>query len=136
LVELKHLYLTYIVGGLYHDDGYVKHGLPTAAAATMMLWGLVDYKKAYEATGEISMGKKQLKWILDYYMKTHTSKYELYVQVGDIAADERYWGRSEEMEMDRPAYKIDADHPGSDVAGEIAASFAAGSIVYQDEGTV
>jgi len=47
--KLKHLYLTYIVGGLYHDDGYVKHGLPTAAAATMMLWGLVDYKKAYDS---------------------------------------------------------------------------------------
>ena len=38
--------------------------------------------------------------------------------------------------MDRPAYKIDADHPGSDVAGEIAAAFAAGSIVYADEGKI
>ena len=68
-------------GGWYHGSDYVKHGLPTAAAATVMLWGLVDYKEAYQATGEYEFGKKQLKWIVDYYMKAHVSKYELYVQV-------------------------------------------------------
>ena len=49
-----------------------------------MLWGLVDYKEAYQATGEYEFGKKQLKWIVDYYMKAHVSKYELYVQVNNF----------------------------------------------------
>jgi len=73
--------LNHVSGGLYHDDGFVKHGLPTASAVTVMLWGLVDYKKAYESTGEFTFGKRQLRWILDYYQKAHVSKYELYVQV-------------------------------------------------------
>lgn len=120
-------------GGLYHDDGFVKHGLPTASAVTVMLWGLVDYKKAYESTGEFTFGKRQLRWILDYYQKAHVSKYELYVQVGDVETDKQYWGRAEEMDMDRPAAKITPEYPGSDVASEIAAAMAAGSMVYFDE---
>ena len=71
---------------MYHDDGYVKHGLPTAAAVTVMLWGLVDYQKAYESTGELKFGRKQLRWALDYYMKAHTAKDELHVQVKSTAA--------------------------------------------------
>lgn len=34
--------------------------------------------------------------------------------------------------MDRPAFKIDKAHPGSEVAGETAAAFAASSIVFRD----
>ena len=57
-------------------------------------------------------------------------------KVGNVAADEKYWGRAEEMDMDRPASKITKDYPGSDIAGEIAASLAAGSMVYADEGNI
>jgi hypothetical protein len=70
-----------LIGGWYHGSDYVKHGLPTASAATVMLWGLVDYKDAYISTGEYDFAKSQMKWIIDYYMKAHTSKFELYVQV-------------------------------------------------------
>lgn len=123
-------------GGWYHGSDYIKHGLPTAAAATVMLWGLVDYKDAYISTGEYEFGKKQVKWIIDYYMKAHVSKYELYVQVGDLFADNRYWGRAEEMDMDRPAKKITTEFPGSDVAAETAAAFAAASMVFADDDEV
>jgi hypothetical protein len=37
--------------------------------------------------------------------------------------------------MDRPAFKITASRPGSDVAAEYAAAMAAGSIVFKDKGT-
>ena len=80
-------------GGWYHGSDYVKHGLPTAAAATVMLWGLIDYKEAYLATGEYKFGKEQLKWIVDYYMKAHVSKYELYVQVRNLSYIRRYRGK-------------------------------------------
>jgi len=39
------------------------------------------------------------------------------------------------MSMDRPAFKITASRPGSDVAAEYAAAMAAGSIVFKDKGT-
>ena len=33
--------------------------------------------------------------------------------------------------MSRPAYKVDASHPGSDVAAETAAAFAASAMVFK-----
>lgn len=53
-----------------------------------------------------------LKWATDYFMKCHVSDYEFYGQVGSFQLDHGYWGRPEEMNMSRPAYKIDAQHPG------------------------
>jgi hypothetical protein len=38
------------------------------------------------------------------------------------------------MTMDRPAFKITASKPGSDVAGEYAAAMAIGSIVFKEKG--
>ncbi|CAG5108667.1 Oidioi.mRNA.OKI2018_I69.chr1.g3900.t2.cds [Oikopleura dioica] len=120
-------------GGWYHDGGHVKHALPTASAATMLLWGMIDYKDAYAQSNEFEFAKNQLKWIVDYYMKAHTGKFELYVQVGDVKIDDNYWGRPEEMNMDRPAFKISPEYPGSDIAAEIAATFAAASMVFADD---
>ncbi len=53
-----------------------------------------------------------LQWAADYFMKCHVNEYELYGQVGDFRLDHQYWGRPEEMNMSRPAYKIDPQNPG------------------------
>ena len=37
------------------------------------------------------------------------------------------------MNMNRPSYKVDSSHPGSDLTGETAASFASASILFKDE---
>ncbi len=39
------------------------------------------------------------------------------------------------MTMDRPAYKLDTSKPGSDLAAEMAAAMAAGSLAFQNKGT-
>ena len=52
-------------------------------------------------------------------------------QVGDGHADHAQWGRPEEMTIARPAFKIDQNKPGSDLAGETAAAMAAGSIAFR-----
>ncbi|KAJ0808874.1 putative cellulase [Helianthus annuus] len=39
--------------------------------------------------------------------------------------------RPEDMDTLRTAYKIDRNHPGSNVAGETAAALAAASIVFR-----
>ena len=36
------------------------------------------------------------------------------------------------MTVQRPAYKIDANNPGSDCAGETAASLASAAILFKD----
>ena len=54
-------------------------------------------------------------------------------QVGEAGKDHSFWGRPEDMTMDRPAYKIDESHPGSDVAAETAAAFAASYMVFKNK---
>lgn len=53
-----------------------------------------------------------IKWAIDYFIKCHVGPNELYGQVGDFSIDHAYWGRPEDMNMTRPAYKIDQNHPG------------------------
>lgn len=59
-----------------------------------------------------------------------------FFQVGDGGQDHAYWGRPENMTMARPAYKIDSAHPGSDMAAEAAAAFAANYMVFKNKSTV
>lgn len=56
-----------------------------------------------------------IKWATDYFVKCHVSKYELYGQVGDFAIDHKFWGRPEDLNMTRPAYKIDKNQPGAQI---------------------
>lgn len=37
--------------------------------------------------------------------------------------------------MDRPSLEINATHPGSDIAGQVAAAMAAASMVFAPKGT-
>ncbi|CAC5418200.1 E3.2.1.4 [Mytilus coruscus] len=53
--------------------------------------------------------------------------------VGDGGKDHAFWGRPEDMKMDRPAFKITATNPGSDVAAEYAAAMAVGSMVFKEK---
>ena len=54
------------------------------------------------------------------------------IQVGDGNADHSQWTRVEDMTIPRPSYKLDAQNPGSDLAGETAAALAAASIAFED----
>ena len=73
-----------------------------------------------------------VKWGTDYLIKCHVSANEFYGQVGNGGVDHSYWGRPEDMTMERPAYKIDTDNPGSDLAAEVAAAFASASLLFAD----
>lgn len=52
-------------------------------------------------------------------------------KVGDGDSDHYSWERSEDMSTPRTAYKVDAEHPGSDIAGETAAALAAAAIAFK-----
>ena len=59
---------------------------------------------------------------------------ECYSPVGNVDLDHAYWGRPEDMTMNRPVYKLTTSQPGSDLAGETAAAFAAGYLAFKDTG--
>ena len=70
-----------LTGGWYDAGDYVKFGFPMAYSATVLAWGLVEYKKAYEAAGQYNHMLSSIKWATDYFIKAHTKKYEFYGQV-------------------------------------------------------
>ncbi|KAK3855692.1 hypothetical protein Pcinc_037924 [Petrolisthes cinctipes] len=118
-------------GGYYDAGDHVKFGFPIASAATVLTWGAIEYGDAYKAAGEMPEMLAAVKWITDYFLKAHVEPNVLYGQVGKGQLDHGYWGRPEDMTMDRPAYKITASKPGSDLAGETAAALAAAAILFQ-----
>ncbi|RZF33677.1 hypothetical protein LSTR_LSTR007055 [Laodelphax striatellus] len=122
-----------LTGGYYDAGDTVKFGFTMASTTTLLAWGCLSYKDAYKAAGEWKNVLNALKWATDYFIKCHVSANEFYGQVGDFTLDHEYWGRPEDMNMSRKAYKIDAEHPGSDLAGETAAAMAAVSIVFKEE---
>nr|AGP76420.1 endo-beta-1,4-glucanase 1 [Odontotermes hainanensis] len=120
-----------LTGGYYDAGDYVKFGFPMASTATVLAWGLVDHEAGYTSAGALDDGRKAVKWATDYFLKAHTTATEYYGQVGEGDLDHSYWGRPEDMTMSRPAFKIDASNPGSDLACETAAALAAASIVLK-----
>ena len=53
------------------------------------------------------------------------------MEVGDGYSDHLCWERAEDMSTPRTAYKVDSEHPGSDIAGETAAAMAAASVAFR-----
>ena len=120
-----------LTGGWYDAGDHVKFGFPMAGATTMLAWGLVDYRPGYVASGNLDSALANLRWATDYFIKAHTAPNELWGQVGQGGLDHAWWGPAEVMQMARPAFKISASCPGSDLAGETAAALAAASIAFR-----
>jgi len=122
-----------LTGGYYDAGDNVKFNFPGAAALTLLAWSGVDYAEGYKEAGQWEYFLDAIRWGADYFVKCHTGKTELYVQVGDGTTDHAFWYPPEYVQYEYPSFKITADKPGSEVAGETAAFLAAASIVFKDE---
>ncbi|MEO0540806.1 MAG: glycoside hydrolase family 9 protein [Cyanobacteria bacterium P01_A01_bin.105] len=124
-----------LTGGYYDAGDHVKFGLPMAASITMLSWGVVEYYDAYQASGQLDEALAAIAWGTDYFLKAHVTDGQatqaFYGQVGDGKLDHDYWGSPEAMTMARPAYQIDRDNPGSDLAAETAAALASAAIAFR-----
>ncbi|KAJ0989335.1 hypothetical protein J5N97_007691 [Dioscorea zingiberensis] len=120
-----------LVGGYYDAGDNVKFGLPMAFTITMMSWSIVEYGKQMAGSGELGNAMEAVKWGTDYLIKAHPEPNVLYGEVGDGNSDHYCWQRPEDMTTSRQAYRIDVNHPGSDLAGETAAAMASASIVFK-----
>ncbi|MGP3967677.1 glycoside hydrolase family 9 protein [Streptomyces sp. 6N223] len=122
-----------LTGGWYDAGDHVKFGLPMAYSATMLAWGGLAARDGYETAGQLAYLKDNLRWVNDYFIRAHPEPNVLYAQVGDGHEDHKWWGPAEVMHMERPAYKVDASCPGSDVAAETAAAMAASSLLFAED---
>ncbi len=124
-----------LTGGWYDAGDNVKFNFPMAASVTMLAWGGIEYEDAYKKSGQLEILKRNIKFALDYMIKCHTAKNELYIQVGEGKIDHNHWVTSETMTAkvpQRPSFKVDTSNGGTDIAGEFAAAFSASSILFKD----
>jgi endoglucanase len=124
-----------LTGGWYDAGDHIKFGLPMAYSATVLGWGAIDFKDGYVKSGQYTAIKENLRFVYDYFIKCHTAPNEFYAQVGNGDVDHSFWGSPEILPttMSRPSYKLDATHPGTEVAMETAAALAAGSMIFATE---
>ncbi|PIN26472.1 Cellulase [Handroanthus impetiginosus] len=120
-----------LVGGYFDAGDHVKFGLPMAFSVTMLSWGAIDFREVLISLNQLGHTLEAIKWGADYFIKSHPQPYVLWGQVGDGASDHYCWERAEDMTTPRTAYKLDSEHPGSDLAGETAAAFAAASLAFK-----
>lgn len=120
-----------LTGGWYDAGDHMKFGFPMAASTTLLAWGVIEYEEGYQQSNQYHAMLDNLRWVNDYFIKAHPSPTVLWGQVGKGSLDHGWWGAAEVMPMERPAYKIDASCPGSDLAGETAAAMAASAMVFQ-----
>ncbi len=126
-------------GGYFDAGDHVKFGQPMAGSINMLAWGGVEYKEAYQQSGQWDELLDAVKWGTDYFLKAHetsngkTSK--LWVQVGEggTSNDHGYWGAPETVEANttRNAFAIDPSNPGSDVAASTSSALAAASMLFR-----
>ncbi|KAJ7954534.1 Endoglucanase [Quillaja saponaria] len=120
-----------LVGGYYDAGDHVKFGLPMAFSVTMLAWGAIEFRKEITELNQMGDTLWAIRWGTDYFMKAHPQPNVLWGQVGDGDSDHYCWERAEDMTTPRTAYKIDEDHPGSDLAGETAAALAAAALAFK-----
>jgi hypothetical protein len=120
-----------LTGGYWDAGDHVKFGFPMAGSMTLLAWGADLYRDGYARSGQLGRVLDTIRWGTDYILKAHTAPNEFWGQVGRGDLDHAFWGPPEVMTMARPAFKIDAQRPGSDLAGEAAAALAAASLVFR-----
>lgn len=120
-----------LAGGYYDAGDNVKFGFPMAFTITLLSWSSIEFRSQLKAKKELSNALDAIRWGTDYLLKAHPKPNVLYGVVGDGDADHACWQRPEDMTTPRTSYKIDEQHPGSDLAAETAAAFAAASIALR-----
>ncbi|XP_022155794.1 endoglucanase 13-like [Momordica charantia] len=120
-----------LVGGYYDSGDNVKFGLPMAFTMTMLAWSVVEYGGQLDSKHELENALNAVKWGADYLVKAHPQPDVLYCEVGDGNSDHACWQRPEDMTTPRTAYRLDDQHPGSDLAAETAAALAAASVAFR-----
>ena len=119
-------------GGWYHSGHDLgKFILPNAAATTWLLWSIIDYKAAYVNGGLYEQMLDMVKWSLDFMIKSHTAPRVLYYICYDLEQD-TVWNRWENVTWSQPCLQLNQTHSDVAIISEVAASLAAGSIVFKD----
>ncbi len=107
-----------------------------AGATTLLAWGALEYPASFTDSRQMAAMLEGLRWSTDFLLKASNTPNQLWGQVGNGELDHAWWGAAEVLPMARPSFKVSAECPGSDLAGETAAALAASSLVFRAQGDV
>lgn len=122
-----------LTGGYFDAGDGVKFAFPMAGAMTLLAWGGIEFPEGYRRGGQLEVLRETVRWGTDWLMKADAAPEVFFAQVGRGDLDHSFWGPPERMDMPRPAFRIDKENPGSDLAGEAAAALASASILFRDK---
>ena len=125
-------------GGYFDAGDHIKFGQPMAASVNMLAWGGVEYREAYEESGQLDELLEAVKWGTDYFLKAHEVNGDgetarLWIQVGEGQYDHKLWTSPSEVEEETPrnAFAVDPGSPGSDVAASTAGALASAAMLFR-----
>ncbi|GBG86555.1 hypothetical protein CBR_g41618 [Chara braunii] len=120
-----------LTGGFFDSGDTTKTTFPMAFGITMLSWGVIEYRNYFAQAGELQNALRSIRWGTDYLLKVwKPGTSQLYVIVGDKFNDDKCWMRPENIQTTRLSYQVNATAPGTDVAGEVAAAFAAAALAW------
>ena len=122
-----------LTGGWFDAGDHVKFGMPMSYTASQLGWGVYECREAFEQAGQLDIILDEIKWALDYFIKCHPSPNVYYYDCGDGDSDHDCWAPPEVVHLFtvRNSFKVDPSTPGSDIAGQVAAAMAIGSIIFE-----
>lgn len=130
------------LGGGFADAGdNVKFNFPMAASTTMLAWAVIEFRSAFEQSGQLTPMLANLHWATDYLLKCWDSKNQrLFGQVSPDSVQAEHsnlWMPYEVLDqasadkgLPRFGFYVNAAHPGTDLAGETVAAFACASMAF------
>lgn len=126
-----------IDGGWFDAGDHLKFALTNAYTASVLSWGLIEYKDAVKKTGLYDLYLRNLKWGLDYVAACDKGD----KVIGTIGEDgfDHVWYGSPEVYMRKFNLKNETEERPYDeitnctTIAEMAAAMAGGYIVFKDE---
>ncbi|MBQ8824563.1 MAG: glycoside hydrolase family 9 protein [Ruminococcus sp.] len=127
----------YVPGGWFDAGDHIKFALTNAYTATVMAWGVYQYKDAVKKAGLYETYLNNLQWGLDYVAGCDKGD-KVIGTIADDAFDHVWWG-SAEVYMRKFVLKGGSDpRPYDEITctstvAQMAAAMASGYLVFKDE---
>ncbi|KZT50854.1 glycoside hydrolase family 9 protein [Calocera cornea HHB12733] len=119
-----------LTGGYYDAGDYIKASYPLSWVLTSVCWGAAVFGQGYDLANQTAYLDEMLRWGLDWLIKAHPDNSTFYVQVGDDAIDNNYWGGDQDIPTPRPSYQVNDTNPGTDATAQASAAFSSCSFLY------
>ena len=128
-----------VEGGWFDAGDHFKFTLTNAYTASVLAWGIIEYKDAVKNAGLYDLYMNNLKWGLDYISRCDLGD-KVIGTIGPDGFDHKWWGSPEvyirkyaimdgKGKEDRPYDTMNC----STVTGYMAAALAEGSILLKDD---